>query len=211
MTEVTQIDQSETTPRLQPLLHDLASCVAAPGLLLAAADGQVRQGGVSGWYAGDFRLLDTLELAVEGSGLDLVRSATVGADRQEFSYVARSLGDRLPDPTVRIDRCRALASDALAETIVVESVAQDPVDVVLHVSVGTDLQPMGVVKRGDVGARRTAQQTPIGLRWQDHDLEIAGEPAPEVDATAGRLTWRFPLARGERREISLRATDRRHR
>ena len=90
--------------------------MAAPGLLLAAADGQVRPGGVSGWYVGDVRLLDTLELAVDGSGLDLVRSATVGADRQEFSYVARSLGDRLPDPTVRVDRTRELTADGLTET-----------------------------------------------------------------------------------------------
>ncbi len=33
-----------TTPPLQPLLHDLASCVAAPGVVLASRDGQLRPG-----------------------------------------------------------------------------------------------------------------------------------------------------------------------
>ena len=45
VTESTQHTESETRPPLQPLLHDLVSCVAAPGLVLAAADGQVRPGG----------------------------------------------------------------------------------------------------------------------------------------------------------------------
>ena len=190
-----------TSPPLQPLLHDLASCVAAPGLLLSAPDGQVRPGGVSGWYVGDVRLLDTLELSVDGSGLDLVRSATVGASRQEFSYVARSLGDRLPDPTVRIDRVRELVETGFSEVLVVESSAQQPVDLVVRLRLGSDLAPMPVVKQGGAGERVAPATTADGLAWPG--VSVTARPRPEVEP--GRLGWRFTLERGERREIRLTA------
>ena len=208
MTEVTQPEPPQATPPLQPLLHDLASSVAAPGLLLGAADGQLRRGGVSGWYVGDLRLLDTVELAVEGSGLDLVRSDPVGADRQEFSYVARALGDQLPDPTVRVDRVRELGDAGFVETLVVESVAQLPVELVLQMTLGTDLAPMATVKRGGAAAPLAASGSGSGLRWSvgEVTVEVAGDPVPEVDAPSGRITWPVQLSRGERRELRLRAT-----
>lgn len=190
-----------TTPPLQPLLHDLASCVAAPGLLLSGSDGQVRPGGVGGWYVGDVRLLDTLELSVDGSGLDLVRSATVGSSRQEFSYVARSLGDRLPDPTVRIDRVRVLDESGVTEVLVVESSAQEPVEVVVHLLVGSDLAPMAVVKQGGAGERVTPDPVGDGLTWPG--VSVLAQPPAEIEA--GRLAWRLALSRGETREVRLTA------
>lgn len=209
MTEADQHDAPGTTsgvrPGLQPFLHDLASCVAAPGLLLASADGQVRPGGVSGWYVADRRLLDTVVLEVEGSGLDLVRAATVGAARQEFSYVARGLGDHQPDPTVRLDRVRELTPTGFAETVVVESTAQEPVDLVVHLRIGGDLAPMTEVKQGatppPVGPRATS--TGLRLESEHATVDLAGEGA-EIDA-GGRLTWRFGLDRGARRELRLSA------
>ena len=125
----------------------------------------MRPGGVSGWYVGDNRLLDTLEIAVDGSGLDLVRSATIGASRQEFSYVARGLGDPLPDPTVRLDRFRTVSGDHVEERIVVESAAQEPVDVVLRLTPA----PTCWRCRRSRGARPVRACPPIrregGLRW----------------------------------------------
>lgn len=208
MTEVTQNIEPRTTPRLQPLLHDLASCVAAPGLLLSSPDGQVRPRGVSGWFVGDVRLLDRCELSMQGSDLDLVRSATIGADRQEFSYVARSVGDRLPDPTVRIDRVRRLEADGFTEQLWVESVAEQPVDLVLQLDAGTDFASMATVKQGFHGERVPAQPSQGGLRWavDRADAALDAQPAPVVDADAGSLVWRWRLTRGERREILVRAT-----
>lgn len=205
MTEVTQHDPPTTTPRLQPLLHDLASCVAAPGLLLASPDGQVRPGGVSGWYVGDVRLLDRVELSVAGSALEVVRADVAGAERHGFSYVARSLGDRLPDPTVRVDRSRELRADGFTEVLVVESVAQEPVDVVLHLDLGSDLASMAEVKQGGSEARVTAGPTPLGLAWGEAGggCDVRTDPPAEADAGAGRLTWRLRLDRGERRRIEV--------
>jgi len=194
------------TAGLQPLLHDLASSVAAPGVLLTDADGQVRPGGVSGWYVGDVRLVGRWELSVDGSELDLVRASTRGAVRHEFSSVARSLGERSHDPTVRLDRTRTLSPDGLVEEVVVESVAQDPVDVVVHLDLGTDLGPMARVKQGLAGDAVVPRSVTDGLAWSaDHaDAQVTADPPPEVDAAAGRLSWRLRLARGERRTLTVR-------
>ncbi|NYD40833.1 glycogen debranching N-terminal domain-containing protein [Nocardioides panaciterrulae] len=206
MTDITQPDRPTTSPRLQPLLHDLSSCVAAPGLVLASADGQVRPGGVSGWYAGDLRLLDRLEVSVDGSALELVRADTAGAERHEFTHVARSLGDRIPDPTVTVDHCRELDADSLVETFTVTSAAQEPVEIVLHVDLGSDLAPMSEVKQGAVPPRAAARPVPGGLAWRSEHggCEVVAEPGAEVDP-GGRFTWRAGLARGETLRVRLLA------
>jgi glycogen debranching enzyme len=199
-----------TEARLQPLLHDLASCVAAPGVLLTSADGQLRPGGVSGWYVGDVRLLDRWELSVAGSDLDLVRADLAGASRHSFSYVARSLGDPgSHDPTVRLERSRVLDDDAVHEEILVESTAQAPVEVVVRIDLGGDLAAMTRVKQGCTGDRATASAVPGGLRWgsEDGNVEVTSDPPAEAEPATGRLTWRFTLARGERRGVTVRAVS----
>ena len=70
------------TQHLVPVLNHLAVSVAAPAILLSDPDGQVRRGGVRGWFVDDVRLLDELTVSVDGSGLDLVRAEVRGADRQ---------------------------------------------------------------------------------------------------------------------------------
>lgn len=137
-----------TTRPLQPLLHELSSCVAAPALLLCDRDGEIRPGGVSGWYAGDVRLADRLQLSVAGSALELVRSEEPGHDRQVFAYVARSLGDPIADPTVVVERRRSLAEDRLEERVEVRSSATGPVEVEVRLAVAGDVRPMAEVKQG---------------------------------------------------------------
>ncbi|WP_374458288.1 glycogen debranching N-terminal domain-containing protein [Nocardioides sp.] len=214
MTEVTQHGQSPTTPSegpsLQPLLHDLASCVAAPGVLLTALDGQLRRGGVSGWYVGDVRLLDRWEVSVTGSDLDVVRAEHRGTARHAFTYLARSIGDlSTADPTVRIDRVRELSAGDLREELVVESTGGRPVEVELHVDLGTDLAPMPEIKQGRAGAPLPARAVAGGLEWETSEgavRVVAEGDAADVAADAGRLTWRFTLDRGQSRTIVLRAT-----
>lgn len=218
----TPLDSGATAPRaLQPLLHDLTSCVAAPGLLLSSADGQVRPGGVAGWYVADVRLLDRLEIGIDGTGLEVVRSATRGAAVHEVSYVARGLGDATPDPTVRLDRARTLDAAEFSETITVESTAQHPVDVVLHLMVGTDLAEMALVKQGGAGrsvrpslltdpdVEASGESRAVGLRWVRDGapavtMRASGGPAPEVTCGVGcgRLTWRLRLGRGQRIDLA---------
>jgi len=113
------------TQHLVPVLNDLAVSVAAPAILLSDPDGQVRRGGVRGWIVDDVRLVDQLTVCVDGSGLDLVRAEVRGADRQEFTYVARELGGWLHDPQVTLDRRRTLTGSRLVEEIEVASRAQE--------------------------------------------------------------------------------------
>lgn len=213
--EVTQTGEVGTTPlgrpQLQPLLHDLASCVAAPGVLLTALDGQLRGGGVGGWYVADTRLLDRWEVAVEGSELDVVLSERRGTSRHAFSYVARSVGDlSTPDPTVRIDRVRRLQADHVLEELTLESTGGEPVEVVLRVDLGTDLSSMSEIKQGRSGARVRATAVPDGLEWTSSEgsVRVVAETAVEtdVDADSGRLAWRLTLDRGSPQRVSLRAT-----
>lgn len=214
VTEATHDIAPTTTPSgapsLQPLLHDLASCVAAPGVLLTALDGQLRRGGVSGWYVADTRLLDRWEVSVAGSDLDVVRAENRGAERHAFTYLARSLGDlAIADPTVRIDRVRVLAADEVREELTLLSTAPEPVAVELRVDLGTDLAPMPHVKQGHATEPRTAAATDDGLAWDGPDGSVRvvadGQP-PQVDPGAGRLAWRLVLERGVPQVVRLRAT-----
>jgi len=175
---------------LQPALHGLTTLVAAPGMLLSAADGHIRPGGLEGWYVADLRLLDHLELSVAGSPLDVVQSRTSRPDRHEFSYVARGLGDRGADPTVRVDRVRSLTEGGFRENCTVSSTAQEPVDVVLRLAVGAHQGRLDQVRRGEPGPAT--------------DVDLDSQPAAEAEP--GCLVWRFRLAPGESREFRVGAT-----
>jgi glycogen debranching enzyme len=205
---MTDVFHSTGQPGLQPLLHDLASCVAAPGLLLADPDGQIRRGGVSGFFVDDVRVLDRAEASLDGTGLELVRSATRGARRQEFGYVARGLGDPSSDPTVTLERVRELGPTRLVETLTVHSAALHPVTVVLHLDLGSDLAPLATVRVGRATEPATPEVTGGGLRWQgpERSVEVVASPAPDA-VQPGRLTWRAELARGERLEVTVTSTS----
>ncbi|MGZ4535030.1 MAG: glycogen debranching N-terminal domain-containing protein [Nocardioidaceae bacterium] len=207
MTATSEQHPPLSRPGLQPLLHDLASCVAAPGLLLASADGQVRRGGVSGWIVDDVRLLDRIEVALEGTDLELVRSATVGADHQDFGYVARGLGDVQLDPTVLVDRTRDLTARSLTERVTVSSVAEAAVDLVVHLDLGSDLGPLAEVRQGVTGDPVPPVASADALTWpgDGRGCTVRFDPPPErVDG--GRVTWRARLARGERVTVGFTAT-----
>ena len=185
------------TVHLTPLLNDLAVSVAAPAILLSDPDGQVRRGGVRGWFVDDVRLLDELTVSVDGSDLELVRSAVVGADRQEFTHVARRLGGWIHDPTVTVDRRRTLTPAGLVEEIEVSSRGQEPVELALHVDLVADLAPMAAVRQGLPTEPVAAEETPDGLAWH-HDgsgFAVALDPAP-ARREGDRLTWTATLAPG---------------
>src|SRR6266571_8965577 len=55
-----------TARDLQPLLHDVVLCVAAPAFTASPRDGQLRGVGADGFYDHDRRLLRTLCLLLDG-------------------------------------------------------------------------------------------------------------------------------------------------
>jgi hypothetical protein len=185
------------TQHLVPVLNHLAVSVAAPAILLSDPDGQVRRGGVRGWFVDDVRLLDELTVSVEGSGLDLVRAEVRGADRQEFTYTAREIGGWLHDPQVTLDRRRTLTPAGLVEEIEVASRAQEAFDLVLHLDLVADLAPMADVRQGRPTTPVPAERTEGGLAWHHdgHGLAARLDPAPSA-VDGERLTWTTSLAPG---------------
>ncbi len=186
------------TQHLTPLLNDLAVSVAAPAILLSDPDGQVRRGGVRGWFVDDVRLLDELVVSVGGSDLDLVRSEVVGADRQEFTYVARELGGWPHDPTVTLDRRRTLTPAGLVEEIEVVSRGREAFELALHVDLVADLAPMAAVRQGQPTVPVAAEPTADGLAWHHdgHGFTVSFDPAPAL-VEGDRVTWTAPVAPGE--------------
>ncbi len=189
---------------LTPLLNDLVVSVAAPAILIADPDGQVRSGGVTGWYVDDVRLLDEVVVSVEGSDLEPVGSTTTGADRQLFTHVARHLGGWIHDPQVTLDRRRTLRATGLVEEIVVDSRAQQPVELVLHVDLAADLAPMAEVRQGHRTEHVAGERTDAGLAWDG--FAIALDPAPDDVDDGRRVTWRTTLEPGTSRTVTLTCT-----
>ena len=194
------------TDYLVPALNDLAVSVAAPALLLADPDGQVRAGGVSGWFVDDVRLLDAVVLSVDGSDLERVRSAVLGADRQEFTYVARRLGGWLHDPTVTVDRRRTLVADRLVEEVEVElprpAAGRSSRCTSTWGRTWCRCPSCGRGQRGDPVRR---QPTDGGLAWH-HDgrgFAAAFDPAPSTIGEDGRVTWTTTVAPGSSYRVRL--------
>jgi len=220
----TEEPRQQVQQPLQPLLHHLVSCVHAPALALSDPDGQIRPGGVQGWFRGDRRLLSALGLLVGGSPPEPLRGGTVNASTAAFTAVARNL-DRSTDPTVRVDRERTLRDRVLDEVVTIASAAQDPLDLDITVSVASDLAPIDAVRRGEVPATVTPTEQTGGLAWRPAadgtgtgtgdgtgghtdglTVALRCDPAPDdVDTAAGLLRWRRPLGRGETLRLHLTA------
>jgi hypothetical protein len=199
---------------VQPLLHHLVSCVRAPALALSEPDGQIRPGGVQGWFRGDRRLLSTLVVEVNGREPEGLRGGSAGACAAAFVSVARNVGDVSADPTVRLDRTRELSDRRLVESLTVTSSAQTDVDLDLTVWLQSDLAPMPRVRTGEPPAAVPAERTADGLVWrlpggapEDGSLSVVlcDDPAAdEVDAPGGVLRWRRRL--GTRESLVVRLT-----
>jgi hypothetical protein len=194
---------------VQPLLHDLVSCVRAPALVLSSPDGQLRRGGVQGWFRGDRRLLDRLEVRLGGTEPEPLRSYGVGSTRAVFTSVARHLGDSSTDPTVRLDRERELSDRQLVETITVTSASQSDVDVDLAVVATSDLAGMTAVRSGEPPAPVPAVAEGSGLSWcapetGEVSVVLRCEPPPDAsDGDTGTLRWRRRLGTAETLRIRL--------
>jgi len=211
---VTVIDSHKTTDTertLQPLLHELATCVHAPSLVLSAPDGQIHREGVQGWFCRDRRLLAGLTVAVSGHPPEGLAAHSVDAARAVFTGAVRHLGDLIADPTVTIERRRTVHADRLVEFVVVTSVAQQPVDVTLQVTATCDLASMDSVKTGQAGSAVPATAVGDGLEWRgdaapDERPEVSLGSTPAPDAIDGEtLSWRARLQTGESLEVALTA------
>jgi glycogen debranching enzyme len=196
---------------LQPPLHDLVGAVNAPGSMLSGKDGQIRPTGVQGVYHADVRVLSRAELAVDGREPEPLTQVSDGPHGVRFVSLLRWLGDRIADPTVRIDRIRRMVRGGLDEEVQIRSTAGEPVTATLTLHVGCDLAPIETVKSGEPAAHLEAKS--IGtdqLTWTGEGVTVtvAGDAAT-VDRDLGPaggscLRWPIEVAPGGQQTLRWR-------
>ena len=182
-----------------PLLHDLVSTVRAPGSALSGPDGQIRPVGVQGVFHADVRVLTGRVLRVDDREPDAVGARPGGPGVTSFVALARWLGDRGPDPTVRVTATRRMAPAGLEETVTVV------VDRVRAGHVHGDAGGRAATSRPSTWSSRAGRSRPAGRSRRARAATagagpaagplscVTGDAAAAADAgrgCAGRSRWR---------------------
>ncbi|GAA2753832.1 glycogen debranching N-terminal domain-containing protein [Amnibacterium kyonggiense] len=132
----------------QPFLHDAEVVLAAPAQAWSRADGTMAAP-VDGLFVSDVRVVSRLDVAVEGSTIEPVRTSPSSASEVAFTALLRGLdAEQGADPRVRLDRVRTVSPDGMREVLTVRSGRDVPVDAVIAVRIASDLAPMPLVKAG---------------------------------------------------------------
>ncbi|WP_371529844.1 glycogen debranching protein [Streptomyces sp. NBC_01283] len=184
---------------LQPLLHDVMICVAAPAFAASPRDGQLRGASADGFYDHDRRLLHTLCLLIDGREPEPIGVRALGPDRVRFTSVHRYPSDRTDDPTLIVERVRT-AGDG--ETVSLRNVGTVTRSLHLQLSFATDLADIADVKQGltgralppsvedadDDGGPALTWRSATGLA-RVHAAEYAAEPVVAEGSHGGTFTW----------------------
>ncbi|MFF7131693.1 glycogen debranching N-terminal domain-containing protein [Streptomyces sp. NPDC008196] len=201
---------SSSVRALQPLLHDVVICVAAPSFVASPRDGQLRGLRADGFYGHDRRLLHTACLLVNGREPEPIGLQQLGPDRVRFTSVHRYRGARTDDPTVIIERVRTAGE---GETVLLRNVGVTTRRLHVELALATDLADIALVKRGDAetAVRSTVLPDATGLEWRTATARAAVRATgdgmvPEVTdgPEGGTFAWpRVLLRPGETRRIRL--------
>ena len=115
----------------QPFLHELVCCARAPTCVLSSADGQLRGHGADGMFHADVRHLAELVVTVDGVEPSPVGHQLLDGGAAAFVGAVTTAGDRIADPTVRVERTRRATADGFVDDIEVvnDSRADIAVDV----------------------------------------------------------------------------------
>ena len=186
-----------TLSGLQPLLHELTTCLSAPTVVLSAADGQVSPAGAQGMFSADVRLLSRAEVEVAGTALEPISAARFGADRAEFVALLRGLGGRGPDPTVWLRRYRTVRPDGMDESFTIENAGPDEITVGLALLLSADLVDIEAVKGGaPPEPDQPGELTDAGLVFRSREV-VATVRAPGARLEVGspaRARWDHTVA-----------------
>lgn len=196
---------SPRAPQPQPV-HSSLVCVALPALAVSPASGQLTGRGLDGFYRDGRRVLSRCELRVAGDEPLVVQGRLTGAGRARFIGTIRRVGERGPDPEIRVERLRSADG---TEQITFHSSAIRPVRLAVEIRLGTDLAELGAVALGLPGPELRAIVHGAGLRWSGTGVHAVASatPSPEdVLASAGLLRWALELPPGGHRSIELRTS-----
>ncbi|MGZ4607831.1 MAG: glycogen debranching N-terminal domain-containing protein [Blastococcus sp.] len=198
--------------RLQPLLHDLVACVAAPTQTWSQVDGQVRAHGAQGFFHSDVRVLREAVLTIDGHEPEGIATSRRGAAEVRFIGLARRLGDATSDPTVRIERLRRVSAGSVEEELRVVSTASEVVTAVVEVGLSSDLAGLAQVKGGDVPPAAAPSREEAAVVWEGGGVGVrvdVGDADVTTDGTQVRLRWTVRVAPREtwRNRWGLHAHD----
>ncbi|MFF1375239.1 glycogen debranching N-terminal domain-containing protein [Streptomyces sp. NPDC058308] len=181
---------------LQPLLHDVVICVAAPAFTASGRDGQLRGARADGFYDHDRRLLHTLVLLIDGREPEPVGVQPLGPDRVRFTAVHRYPGDGTDDPTLIVERVRTAGE---GETVLLRNVGTLTHTVRVELAAATDLADIADVKHGLTGPAvppSAARTGAAALSWCSPTgrarILVAGCPArarTSAGPACGTFTW----------------------
>jgi glycogen debranching enzyme len=192
---------------VQPLLHDLLVCLAAPTQFWSAQDGQVSGAGAGaeGVYHADTRVLSRVELTIAGRRPETILSAPDGPGRVRVVSLARNVDGPGADPTVRVDRFRTVRPGHASERIVIRCSTPEALVAEVRISVGTDLAPMPDVKGGHTRPLVPVHAAAEALTWSTDSLTCrVTAPGAELvvdDALRPELRWRCDVAADASAEI----------
>ena len=195
------LSRPEAPVPLQPLLHELVTCVCAPTVVLSRHDGQIAPEGALGAFHADLRVLSRAHLQLDGRLPEPVLSVLDGPSSASFTLVARWLGDRGADPSVRVQRRRVATATGLTETLTITSDAGVSVDSELQLDLEADFAAIDAVKAG-AGAPDPAPVEVVGgvATWRSADGVVVRVSARQGTLHAGqyavRLSWPLALPPG---------------
>ncbi|MCL6300639.1 glycogen debranching N-terminal domain-containing protein [Streptomyces kronopolitis] len=184
-------------------MHSSLVCVALPALAVSPASGQLTGQGTDGFYRDGRRVLSRCELRVAGDEPLVLQGRLDGADRARFLGVIRRVGERGPDPDIRVERLRSADG---TERITFHSSASRPVRLPVEIRLGTDLAELGSIAVGLPGPELRAAVHGSGLRWSGSGVHavVTASPTPQdALASAGLLRWELELPPGGRRTVEL--------
>ncbi len=184
---------------LQPMVHQLVVSVAAPTTVLSGADGQITHEGAQGLFHADVRALSRAEVWVDGRAPEPVADGPAGRGTHHFVSLLRHLGDRLPDPTVRLDRHRHLVPGRLGEVLRLTSTAGAEVTTRVQVVLAADFAGMEEVKLGMARMPVPPRRAGSTVLWGEGAVtvrlvELTPLPQVRIEPESVVLTWEITLA-----------------
>jgi glycogen debranching enzyme len=189
---------------LQPLLHDLITCISAPTVALSASDGQIRATGAQGVFSADIRVLSRAELDVEGRRLEAISAELVGADTAEFISVLRSAQEN-PDPDLWIRRRRSARGDGVDEMLeLVNNNSAASATVLIEMRVAADLLSMEAVKAGRGRPAARPKRVEAGLLFSTGEVAATLScPGADIEITARGAVLRWSATAGARSTAAI--------
>jgi glycogen debranching enzyme len=184
-------------------------CVRGDSFAISGPTGDIGPGGDQGVYVRDTRVLDRLEVRVDGQPPTHLSGASIGGHRAIFHAYLPSTRDAEVDPTVSVTRHRVV-DGGVREELVFANQGTAEVELAVEVRVGTDFAYVFDVKHG----RLLTDMVPTAEDDRVVFTRPGGEERTEVrvpgaQAADGRLTTRIHLAAGSsvRMSIEVRARD----